>query len=156
MALTTNRSIQTLIKQDNRLEELMQIYEANYQRLQILLDTGHKAGWKGVSKQPNTPDLFARIDEQHRYTTMLHLSHRFSEDGKYHQEPDTFIRIYHDARTAEAVQISPGTNVTELLRPWVPSKLITQRRRELNWFLLKWLNYLIERGHTQKTFKEVE
>jgi len=135
---------------------LMSVFEGNYARLKILIESRHSVGWHGVSRLEGCPDLYLKIDEQHPYTTMLHMSHQFHQNGRIIHEPDTYIKIYHDAKTAEAIQISPGRNVTELLRPWVPGKDIAKRRKELNWFLLKWLDYLLEQGHSLKTFTAVE
>ena len=119
---------------------LMAVYESNYRRLLVLapgLDTLEAA----VSRVPGCLDLHLRVLERHRYTTLLHLTYYFEEPGGgLRADPDLTIRVYHDARQAEAVACTRpqrgGGDGCTLAGRW-----------RMNRFLEKWLAYCLAQGH---------
>ncbi|NIR59208.1 MAG: DUF1249 domain-containing protein [Gammaproteobacteria bacterium] len=118
---------------------LMELYESNYERLRRLIPEvpGQR---RRVSRIPGALDLHLEILEHHRYTTDLWLSYLFEDAGRGIAEPAVEIRLYHDARQAEALACSrrhePAASDRALESKW-----------EINRFLNKWLGYCLSQGH---------
>jgi uncharacterized protein YqiB (DUF1249 family) len=127
---------------------LMTIYESNYLKLSGLTTEFDWSGWSMVSRSPRDNDLHAQLLRREPYTTTLKLTYWFEEcGGVLVPDPDLVVRIYHDARLAEAVagrdrhthlklQELAGHSGTELDRRW-----------RINMMLNKWLDYLFDVGH---------
>jgi uncharacterized protein YqiB (DUF1249 family) len=128
-----------------RLARLMELYESNYLLIRLLVPglALLEQGDQHVSAVPGCVDLLLEVLEKEKYTTTLRLTYLFDDASRDRvEEPDLTIRIYHDARTAEAM-----------------SGLIHGRRHEqrrtrdlddgwvLNRFLYKWIRYCLHRGH---------
>lgn len=127
---------------------LMTLYESNYIKLNQL---GSALEWPAdliISSSPRDSDLHAEIVRREPYTTTLRLTYWFQEaDGHTAPDPDIIVRIYHDARLAEAVSsrdVHRHTKLRELARS---SNEELDRRWRLNMLLNKWLDYLFEVGH---------
>jgi len=121
---------------------LMALYEENYIRLRTLLPDLGRMPDHAVSRAAGCVDLHAEIRERARYTTTLNLTCLFPGVGGARREPDLRIRICHDARTAEVMDmrlrcLDAGGDARRTLT------LCWQRNR----FLHKWLGYCLRRGH---------
>ena len=134
------RILSTTAQRD--LAGLMALYEENYIRLRTLAPRLDRLGTHSVSRVPGCVDVHLEIRERARYTTTLKMTCVFRHDGETRHEPDLLVRICHDARTAEVVEMrsrnigdAPDARQT-LARCW-------QRNR----FLFKWLGYCLRRGH---------
>ena len=129
-------------KTSDRLARLMELYESNYLLVRLLIpeltDMQHESY---VSAQEDCLDLHLSILERCKYTTTIKLTYKF-EDQPDRDEPDLIIRIYHDARTAEAMSgLIHGhrheqRRIRDLDEGWI-----------LNRFLYKWIRYCLHRGH---------
>ena len=124
------------------LAGLMALYEENYIRLRTLLPRIDRMPDQAVSRVPGCVDLHVEIRERARYTTTLNLTCLFRHGEEVRREPDLTLRICHDARTAEVLNLQlrrpePGSNARRTLL------LCWQRNR----FLHKWLGYCVRRGH---------
>ncbi|MCB1757286.1 MAG: DUF1249 domain-containing protein [Gammaproteobacteria bacterium] len=127
----------------NRLARLMELYESNYLLMRLLIprlkDLDEDCY---VSTQQGCVDLRLEILERCKYTTTLKLTYNFSRGSGKTSEPDLVIRIYHDARTAEAMsglihgKRHEQRRVRDLDEGWI-----------LNRFLYKWIKYCLLRGH---------
>src|SRR5690554_6705203 len=83
---------------------VMTIYESNYIKLRQLTTRFDWTGWSVVSTWPRDMYLCAQLLRRDRYTTALKLTYWFEEPGgMLVPDPDLIVRIYHDARLAEAV-----------------------------------------------------
>jgi uncharacterized protein len=127
---------------------LMSLYESNYIRLNWLIPDLGTMPLQTVSEVQGDLPLHFRIEERSRYTTTITLTYLFeSADGNSLADPDLQIRIYHDARLAEA----------QACARWHRHELLASLRSELavalgdrwlrNVMLNKWLDYCVERGH---------
>lgn len=128
---------------------LMTLYESNYIRLRALmpgvLERGRHAA-PIVSEAPGDIPLHAFVSESSRYTITLHLTYYFADAEGLVADPDLHVRVYHDARMAEALSCEVhgrhpafagyGAGGTELERRWAR-----------NMMLNKWLEYCADRGH---------
>jgi len=128
---------------------LMTIYESNYIKLGQLTADFAWSGWSMISTSPRDNDVHAQLLRREAYTTTLKLTYWFVEaGGVLVPDPDLIVRIYHDARLAEAVagrdrhthhklRELAGGGGTELNRRW-----------RINMMLNKWLDYLFDVGHS--------
>lgn len=126
---------------------LMTLYESNYIRLRALLGDVRSLPGAVVSSAPGDLDLHVEAIEHCRYTSILRMTYLFdSVDGTV-AEPDLEVRVYHDARLAEAAHASARLRHPRLtsLRDSLPAGLGGRWVR--NMLLNKWLDYCSERGH---------
>ncbi len=126
---------------------LMTLYESNYIRLSWL---AQKPGFlKGtiVSVVAGDCPLYLSLKSRTRYTTTLHLSYYFDDDGESVADPDLDLRIYHDARLAEVMACTKRHRHEALKKFDPPGSTELDRRWMRNNMLNKWLDYCVERGH---------
>lgn len=122
--------------------DLMDLYETNYVRLRLLLPDLRSISDSAVSQVPDCIGLYLQVVERSRHTTTLRLYYAFPENCDDPKAPYLKIRIYHDARTAEAMTANVhrdngDVNFAESL----------ENRWQRNRFLYKWLGYCLRRGH---------
>ncbi len=126
---------------------LMTLYESNFVRLSWLIREPRLLDKTIVSAVSDDCPLYITLKSQTRYTTTLHLSYYFVDDGHVVADPDLDLRVYHDARLVEvmactqrhhhhALQKFDPPNATELDRRWMRNNMLN-----------KWLEYCAERGH---------
>jgi len=127
----------------DRLSQLMELYEQNYSAVRLLIPgLARLHGEYHVSRVDGCLPLHLRIEERSRYTTTLNLSYRFSDGSHAELAPDLSLRVYQDARLAEAMsglihgQHHVQRRVRDLHDGW-----------RLNRFLYRWLRYCQRRGH---------
>jgi len=85
---------------------LMTLYESNYVRLGWLLPDADKLDGERISSPGVDLPLHARLLERARYTTTIHLTYFFADERERVADPDLTVRLYHDARLAEATMRS--------------------------------------------------
>lgn len=114
--------------------ELMQRYEANFNRLMRLVPRLDRIQHDACARVTGLPDLQLRVVERHPYTSTVVLTHYFDKDNAI---PNLEIRVYWDAQLAEA------------LTDWVnaASPITAQQRWQRNRFLEKWLSYCLLQGY---------
>ena len=81
---------------------LMTLYESNYVRLGWILPDLANIEGEHVSRVPGDVSLHLRVAERARFTTTLELSYVLEDHSGPIVTPDMQIRIYRDARLAEA------------------------------------------------------
>jgi uncharacterized protein YqiB (DUF1249 family) len=127
---------------------LMTLYESNYIRLRALVGDVRGLAGRSVSRVHGDLDLHLEALEHSPYTSFLRLTYFFADDaGAPVAEPDLEVRVYHDARLAEASRCSRQVRHPGLasLQDGLPAALGERWRR--NMLLNKWLDYCAERGH---------
>ncbi|MFO1408664.1 MAG: DUF1249 domain-containing protein [Steroidobacteraceae bacterium] len=125
---------------------LMTLYESNYIRLRAIAGEPVSLGGRHVSSVAGDCDLHLEVVERTPYTTLLRLTHLFEDADGLSADPDLEVRVYHDARLAEASRCGRWRHPTLAgLRSRVPGSLGERWRR--NVLLNKWLDYCYDRGH---------
>jgi uncharacterized protein YqiB (DUF1249 family) len=126
---------------------LMSLYETNHRRLGVL--AGDLRSLEGLHRSSVQGDieLELRVTERSPYTTMLQLTYVFGEESPMPTAPDMEIRVYHDARLAEAHSWA-SVHEHPLLRDWRQhAGPDLDQRWARNIMLNKWLEYCLELGH---------
>ena len=127
---------------------LMSLYESNYIRLRALCE-GDPARLEGARRSCVAGDceLLLEVSERAPYTTTLSLTYLLPSGAGMERFPDVRIRIYSDARLAEAQQWAsqPVHPTLRALKRTAEREL--DQRWALNMMLNKWLDYCMERGH---------
>ena len=127
---------------------LMTIYESNFLKLSQLVGDLSFAGTPWISSVDGDCDLYLECGRRDPYTTTLRLTYWF-EDGEDERvaDPDLTVRVYHDARLAEARggRRSHRHLVLRALTSGHSGEL--DRRWHSNIMLNKWLDYLLDTGH---------
>lgn len=126
---------------------LMTLYESNYVRLRWLLPELEELESERISVVADDLPLHVNLVQRSRYTTTLNLTYFFDEAGQKVADPDLYVRIYHDAKLAEAMACK-DQHRHSLLRSYETdhgSEL--QRRWSRNMMLNKWLEFCSEKDH---------
>jgi uncharacterized protein len=127
---------------------LMTLYESNYIKLSQLTTAFEWSGWSMVSTSARDKDLHAQLVRREPYTTTLKLTYWFEEPGGVLvPDPDLILRVYHDARLAEAVSGRDRHTHHKLRELAGDSSSELDRRWRINMMLNKWLDYLFDVGH---------
>lgn len=137
---TQPRYLSTALRRN--LPGLMALYEENYIRLRRLIPRFPEAGVTAVSRVPGCVDLHLEVLDRAPYTTALRLTYRLTVDGVEREEPGLLLRIHHDARTADAVEVHLPRG-----RYHFDARRTLHRCWERNRFLHRWLGYCLHRGH---------
>jgi uncharacterized protein YqiB (DUF1249 family) len=126
---------------------LMSLYESNYLRLRALVGDVRRHLGGQVSRVEGDCDLHFAVIEHAPYTSMVRLTYRFEDASGTLDDPDLELRVYHDARLAEASGCGRWIRHESLqhVRAAVPAQLGERWLR--NMMLNKWLDYCLERGH---------
>jgi len=127
----------------------MALYESNFIKLNMLVGEVGQPGDHRLSTTPADFDLYLSVESATRYTQILRMTYLFDDDdGDVVADPDLLIRVYLDARMAEVA------GWAEHHRHALLQGLATRYARELdrrwsnNMMLSKWLDYLLEGGHS--------
>jgi uncharacterized protein len=126
---------------------LMTLYESNHVRLRQLLGSLWNLPSKLASISSTDLSIHLSVDGCSRYTTSLRMTYLLNHDGIATPDPDLLIRVYHDARLAEAVSCCdrPRNYIFRRLNSPVNSEL--EQRWLLNIFLNKWLEHCLDHQH---------
>jgi uncharacterized protein len=126
---------------------LMSLYESNYLRLRELVGDVRRHHDVRVSHVAGDCDLHLTVLEHAPYTTTIRLTYLFEDADSTVADPDLEIRVYHDARLAEASACGRWIRHQSLeqVRAGIPAQLGERWLR--NMMLNKWLDYCLERGH---------
>jgi uncharacterized protein YqiB (DUF1249 family) len=125
----------------------MTLYESNFIRLGWLAPDLRRLTGSLTSEVAGEPALELAVVEQCRYTTALQMNYLFGTDAGAAREPGLEVRVYHDARLAEAC----GTGAAAAhprLRDLVAGVSRSHGSRwACNMLLNKWLEYCVGSGH---------
>jgi hypothetical protein len=127
----------------------MSLYESNYVKLRQLAAELEWSADAVVSAPIRDHALHAEILRREPYTTTLRLTYWLPDDGDaVVPEPDLVLRIYHDARLVGALSCAESLRHAKLRELARDSHTELGRRWQLNMLLNKWLDYLLEVGHS--------
>ena len=151
-AITRNASVPKL----NRFGWLMAVYAENHARLARLFAPGDLVQGRYVSSIGDGLDLYLDVIETHRYTVELRLTYGLRDPETGEPDPSAFVRVYRDARQAEATHCYVGRRWQDAIGMYPPPSELIGHRMRMNTFLGKWLEYLAERGHGVATLRRCD
>jgi len=126
---------------------LMTLYESNFIRLHWLVPDARQLAPVCVSRVADDCTLELKVIDRGPYTTMLSLSYVFGDLADGEREPSLEIRVYHDARLAEAAALGPMRREGA----WREIALRASGAPDACWarnmLLNKWLEYCAAKGH---------
>lgn len=128
---------------NSQLAKLLTLYEQNYVLIRLLVPRLQEMP-QGVywSRVEHCLDLRLQVLEISPYTTTVNLSYVFDGSTRGHAAPDLQVRVYHDARSTEALSgLVHGHRLT------TRTVRTLEGSWQLNRFLYKWLRYCRHRGH---------
>ncbi|MEM9384520.1 MAG: DUF1249 domain-containing protein [Pseudomonadota bacterium] len=129
---------------------LMSLYESNFLRLSWIIEPLGGLGVVGRDYRSDVEGdctLYLRVTEVSSYTTTLHLTYRFVEHDEQVADPDLSVRVYRDARLAEAMACGGRRFHPALSHFDTHTGAELRRRWTRNIMLNKWLEYCADRGH---------
>ncbi len=126
---------------------LMTLYESNFIRLGWLVPDLKRLRGTVTSSVAGEPALELSVVEQCRYTTTLGMSYLFADRAGPVRDPDLEIRVYHDARLAEACGSVAAPSHARLRRLVADVPRDRGQRWSCNMLLNKWLEYCAGSGH---------
>ncbi len=126
---------------------LMTLYESNFIRLGWLVPDLKRLRGSFKSVIVGEPALELSVVEQCRYTTTLQMTYLFGEGGEVTREPALEIRVYHDARLAEACSAGAAPTHPHLRQLAGHVARNHGQRWSCNMLLNKWLEYCVGNGH---------
>lgn len=135
-----------------RLQRLQELQEGLFRQITLLLP-GFDGSEHWVSQIGSKPALHLQMLEHHPYTSFLHLTYCFeqAEQTDAIAEPRAHIRVYHDLRVAEVTAFDNLQGIQRLAGPELRPKAVYQYQWRANRALHRWLDYLLDQGHSSDT-----
>lgn len=137
----------------SRFGWLMGLYAENYRQVMRLFRPVDLAPGCYLSRAGDGIDVRLDVLEQHRYTTGLRLSYVMTDPVTGEPDPSAYLRVYRDARQAEATHCYVGRRWQDVIGLYPPPSEVLDHRLRMNTFLGKWLEYLAEQGHGVATLR---
>lgn len=127
---------------------LMALYESNFIKLNQLVGWVDGVSSNELSVVPGDERLMLAIESATKYTASLRLTYLFDENATVIAEPDLMVRVYLDARMTEVRGWANCHRHRVLRRLSNQFKSELDRRWSENMMLSKWLDYLLDCGHS--------
>lgn len=121
--------------------------EHTYERVLRLIPHLEAMQGYACSRVKGQPALQLAILEQTPYTTIFRLLQQTRVDGLPVPNPELELRVYHDLRVAEALRYRTRYGSGDWLSGRVHHQGPVGDKRELNFFLWKWLGHCLSQGH---------
>jgi uncharacterized protein YqiB (DUF1249 family) len=132
---------------------LMGLYAENFRRATRLFEPADLDVGTYVSSAGQGPDVQLDVLYQHAYTTELRLTYTLRDPVTGEPDPSAFLRLYRDAKQAEATHCYIGRRWQDVIGMYPPPAALLGHRMRMNTFLGKWLQYLAESGHGVATLR---
>jgi uncharacterized protein YqiB (DUF1249 family) len=126
---------------------LMTLYETSYLRLRRLLGDPALLAARSVSSAAADLPLHVEVLERAPYTTTLRMTYWFAAGTAPTADPDLVVRVYRDARLAEACSCAERPHHRALSAYARRGATELERRWLMNVMLSKWLEYCLDVGH---------
>ncbi|TWT23702.1 DUF1249 domain-containing protein [Luteimonas marina] len=139
-----------------RFSWLMALYAENFRRMTRLFEPAELDTGRYVSSIGNGLDVQLDVLHQHVYTTELRLTYTLRDPVTGEPDPSAFLRLYRDARQAEATHCYVGRRWQDVIGMYPPPAEVLDHRMRMNTFLGKWLQYLAESGHGVATLRRAD
>lgn len=143
MQIPWHQFLQSTLDSEPNVGRLLDLCEENYSRLQRLLPEMRELRGRYRSSPDGQAALYLEVLEHARYTSLIHLTHFFDGESQCEPDPDVTLRVYHDAREVEVIDLRQSQLSVESLYD-VPG---LANKWQANVFLAKWLKFCLQHGH---------
>ncbi len=150
-----NDQLQTkLIYDKERItySNLLEIFEINFMKISRLVPIlpSIKEDFIGIKSPSN--NLYLICNKKSPYTGTYILTHKIYSSKKVINRPDIHFKIYFDAKLLEVTSICKETRINSY-HPFINNCSDLSFQLELNVFMLRWLDYCLERYNGAKWLK---
>lgn len=144
MQRPSSRSLTAWLSSAPSLGDLVDLCEENYGRITRLApELAQLPPGVYVSRLGGVL-LRLEVQAQRPYTSEIRLTHVFASDSRLEQrDPDALLRVSHDARQLEVLDVRQGNLATTAL--YEAPGLVNKWR--VNVFVAKWLAYCLVQGY---------
>ena len=140
----------------SRFGWLMGLYAENHRKLDRLFAPAALAEGVHLSQTGNGLPVRLEVIEQHKFTTELRLTYDVRDPQTGERDPSVHVRLYRDARQAEATHCYVGRRWQDVIGMYPPPAELVGHRLRMNTFLSKWLDYLAGQGHGVATLRKLD
>ena len=137
----------TRVPRLSRFGWLMGLYAENHARMQRLFAPARLGEGSWLSCVGDGLDVRLDVLERHPYTLELRLTYDLRDPVTGEPDPSAHVRLYRDARQAEATHCYLGRRWQDVIGMYPPPAELVGHRLQMNTFLGKWLDYLAGQGH---------
>lgn len=137
----------------SRFTMLMGLQAESYQQIVRLFAPQSLRPGYYLSAVGDGLDVRLHLYARHAHTLELELTYMVRDPTTDRRSPEVQIRVYNDARMAEALHCHPGRGRWLHLDPHGPVRVIARYRLHMATFLSRWLEYLAEQGHSMDTLQ---
>ena len=131
----------------DRFGWLMALYAENHRKLDRLFSPGGLAPGRYLSTAETGLPVRLEVIQQHKFTTEMRLTYDVRDPVTGEPDPSAYVRLYRDARQAEATHCYVGRRWQDVIGMYPPPAELIGHRLRMNTFLGKWLDYLAGQGH---------
>jgi uncharacterized protein YqiB (DUF1249 family) len=128
--------------------------EANFVRLERLLQDMSQNSYQFSWHDPHHNQIDVEVDivERFKYTTTLQLTKTLHTVPEPLNNVELTVRLYSDARMAEVVTLSQGSQLAGVYR--YPNDMMYQidEKEQANHYLAQWLSHLLAHGSIRKNW----
>lgn len=132
-----------LLDRQPTVGDLMALCEENYVHLLGMAPALKSLSGTYCSRRAGHMDLYLQVLEHTPYTSLLHLTYYFDHHDGQRPDPDTVLRVYHDAQQVEVQELRQHALPMERL--FEAPGLLNKWRANL--FISKWLTFCVQQGH---------
>lgn len=132
-----------ILRGEPTVGSLMALCEDNYRLLLRMAPDLAEMEGRYASCLADHTDLYLEVLEQARYTSLIHLTYYFHHAQGQTPDPDVTLRVYHDARQVEVLDLRQHALPMERLYD-APALL---NKWKANLFVSKWLSFCHFQGH---------
>ncbi len=131
---------------------LSEIFEINFIKISRLVPLLPliKEDFIGIKSTSN--NLYLICHEKSPYTGTYTLTHKINSSEKVIKRPDIRFKIYFDAKLLEVASICKETRINSY-HPFINNCSDLSFQLELNVFMLRWLDYCLDRYNGAKWVK---
>jgi len=135
--------LQSSLDRRPNVGRLVELCEESYRCLQKLLPDLACMQGRYCSTGDGHADLFLEVIEHTRYTSVVHLTYYFEHERGSEPEPDVMLRVYHDAKQVEVIDLKQSSLPVHSLYE-APGLL---NKWQVNLFVSRWLAFCVLQGH---------
>ena len=143
----TNDQILNKLKYNQKkvtYSNISEIFELNFKKISRLIPLlpSITSDFVGIKKPSN--DLFLLCHDKAPYTGKYTLTHKIQSQDLIINRPDICFKIYFDAKLLEVASICKETRINDS-HPLINDCSDLTFQLELNLFMLRWLDYRLDR-----------